>query len=354
MNEQPVGIVGGGSFGTAVATLLAENRKVLLYSRREEVLRAINIDRKHFGVAMPANIEATSDVERLCGECALLFPIVSSENFRTAIQQMSPYLRPYHLLIHGTKGFDTRLPIDHYGKDNPINREEVFTMSEVITQESSVVRVGCLSGPNLAAEILQHQPAAAVIASKFDEVVKAGADVLRSDRFQVFGSRDIRGAELAGALKNIIAIVAGILGGMGYGQNTWAVAVTRGWVEMIKMGFALGGSTEAFLGLAGIGDLIATTSSRNSRNYTMGLRLASGEKIKDMDFSKNELAEGIRTLKIAKRIADSYKLPTPIIQLLYRVCYRDFDIKEAINFLMTMPYTSDVDFLPTSSTRSQG
>ena len=203
INHDPVGVIGAGSFGTAVANILAHNAKVLLFSRNPETVEQINTSHRYMDVELSERIQATSDLEALASQCALIFPIVPSTSFRRMMHALGPHLRPHHIIIHGTKGFDL-----HHLEESDLNdpkvivtRENVRTMSEVVCEESSVVRVGCLSGPNLAAEIMAGQPAATLVGSRFREVIQAGQTALNSPRFRVFGSYDILGAELAGALK---------------------------------------------------------------------------------------------------------------------------------------------------------
>lgn len=340
-------MIGAGSFGTAVANLLSLNTDVLIYSRHTELVAAINKEHRHpnFDLTFSDKVKGTSDLQEMAEKCTLIFPIVSSEGFRPVIQAISPYLKPYHLLIHGTKGFDLKNLTDEDLKAGKITRNSVRTMSEVIREETVVVRIGCLSGPNLAQEIMAGQPTATVIASKFDEVVNVGKKVLSSKHFQVFGTYEILGAELAGALKNIIAVGSGILGGMGMGKNIQALLITRGLMEMIYFGKAFGTSPKPFVGTAGIGDLICTATSMSSRNYSFGYRLGKGEPMEGIMQSISETAEGVRTLKIAKHLADQMKLHVPITQMLYRAVYEGYDMKQAIEYLMRYPYYVDVDFI---------
>ncbi len=346
-NRSKVGVVGAGSFGTAIANLLSHNTDVLLYGRQDGLVKSINADRFHpvLNVKMADNILATSDLQEVAERCDLIFPIVSSSGFRTMMQQFSPFLHPYHVLIHGTKGFDLNKLSEDDLKQGKITRENVSTMSEVIHQESVVVRIGCLSGPNLANEINEGQPTATVIGSKFDEVVKLGKKVLSSRHFQVFGTYEILGAELAGALKNIIAIGSGILGGLGLGKNIQALLITRGLMEMIYFGKAFGASPKPFVGTAGIGDLICTATSKDSRNYSLGFQMGQGKAVKEILANMPEVAEGVRTIKIAKHLADHLKLHVPITQMLYRGVYENYDMSQAIDYLMRYPYYVDVDFM---------
>jgi len=344
-NGKPVGVIGGGSFGTAIANLLAYNTDVLIYARKQEVVDLINNRQERHGIVLPERVRATNDLAEVVGACQLLFPVVPSISFRSMMQDMAPYLHPYHILIHATKGFDLNGVLEREIEEKGVMRSNLSTISEVIRQESVVVRIGCLSGPNLAQEILEGQPTATLIASKFTEVISAGKAVLSSPLFHVFGSHDLLGAELAGALKNTIALGSGILKGYGLGKNIQAMLLTRGLMEMVYFGKAMGSDTEAFFGTAGIGDLIATATSKKSRNYTFGYRLGRGETFETIADSMPELAEGVRTLKITRYLARYYKLRVPITEMLYRIVFQGFPVQDAMNYLMTYPYDVDVDFL---------
>ncbi len=344
--QQPVGIIGAGSFGTAIANLLAYNVEVLLFSRKPGLVDHINTAHENLGVQLSKRVRATDDIQELAEKCTLIFPVVPSGSFRNMMHSLGPHLRPYHILIHGTKGFDAH-GLDEQEEEAVITREQVSTMSEVIRQESVVVRVGCLSGPNLASEIMEGQPTATVIGSHFREVIELGKDVLSSEHFHVFGTHDLLGAELAGALKNMIAIGSGILKGKGLGKNIQAMLITRGLIEMVYFGNAMGSTSSAFFGTAGIGDLVATATSKSSRNFTFGYRLGTGEDIETIESTMPELAEGVRTLKIARQLAKYYKLRVPITEMLYNIVFEGFEIDRAIHFLITYPYDVDVDFIKT-------
>ncbi len=343
--QKLVGVIGAGSFGTAICNLLAYNTDVLVFTRKPEIAKAINETHRHYGVQWSPRVRATCDLAEVAQLCTLIFPIIPAVNFRPMMAELGPHLRPYHILIHGTKGLD----VVGIGEDDivkhKIGRKNICTMSEVIRQESSVLRVGCISGPNLASEILAGQPTASVIGSKFDEVIQLGQAALQSSKFHVFGSHDILGAELAGVLKNFIAIGSGILGGKGMGKNIQAMLITRGLTEIIHLGKAMGASSRAFVGTAGIGDLIATATSPSSRNYNFGYRLAQGETVESIIGSMSEQAEGVRTLKIMRQLARNYKLHVPITQMLYNVVFEKFDVDKALTYLMNYPYAVDVDFL---------
>ena len=343
--EVTVGVIGTGNFGTALANLLAEKcNRVLLYARSKQKALKLNQTRKNGYHEIADNVEIITDVSFLAEKCNLIFPIVPSINFREMMKNLSPYLKPYHVLIHGTKGFD-------FNKSNKsINPPkesiiQIFTMSEVIRQESSVVRIGCIAGPNLSKEIAAKMPAASVIASEFDEVINLGQKYLKSDRFLVFGSNDLMGTELCGILKNIIAVGAGTIEGMKLGENAKALFITRGMVEMVEIAKAMGVQVEPFLGLAGIGDLIATCSSSLSRNYTVGVRLATGEKLSEIIHSMREVAEGIKTINIIHEWSINYPIRIPITETLYKIIHEEITVEEAHSYMMKFPFTSEIKFL---------
>ncbi len=339
-----VGVVGAGSFGTAVANILAEkSENVLLYARTPGKAAAINDTRSCNGCPVHEHIEATDDLEKIGKSCDVIFPIVPSANFREMMKNLSPYLKPYHILIHGTKGFDLNVKRHKIDAQNPLSREHVRTMSEVIKEESSVVRVGCLAGPNLAREIGEKKPAATVVASHFDEVIRVGQGLLRNDRFLIYGSNDLIGIELCGILKNIIAVGAGTIAGLGLGENAKALFISRGLVEMVQIGKALGGNAQAFLSLAGVGDLMATSYSNLSRNFTVGNRLAKGEDINSIMESMEEVAEGVKTIEIINELSKTYSVRVPITETLHRVVTNQMSVDEAHKYLMKFPFRAEID-----------
>ncbi|MBN8578785.1 MAG: NAD(P)-dependent glycerol-3-phosphate dehydrogenase [Cytophagales bacterium] len=345
-SEKPVGVIGAGNFGTVIANILALNRKVLLYTRDAQAVARLQSERKNRGYDLHPQVEPTHNLHHLASSCDVLFPMVPSTHFREMMQQLSPYLQPYHILIHGTKGFDITLPPGQTLENvNSLSRQQVKTMSEVIKEESVVVRVGCLAGPNLAKELAQRQPGATVVASHFNEVIQIGKRLLRNDRFQVYENTDMVGVEIAGVLKNIIAIASGALSGLGYGENAKGLLISRGAVEMVYLGRALGGDLKAFLGVAGIGDLVTTCNSPMSRNFTVGYRLAKGEKLTDILADMTEVAEGVNTVRIAKKCADHYKVRALITDRLYKVLFEGMTVEEALEFLMRYPLNVDIDFL---------
>ena len=341
--DKTIGVIGAGSFGLTVAQLLAVNSDVLIYSRRQEVIDHINQEHQVGNFKLSPKIIATSDLAKICSTCNTIFPALSSSGFRSTMKAMSPYLHPYHIMIHATKGLDiSNITKEDFDKAN-FDRKDVNTMSEVILQETNVIRVGCMSGPNIAKELQMGLPAATVIASEFDEVIKRGQNVMMSKNFTVFGSHDIKGVEIAGAFKNIIAIASGIGEGLGLGKNMQALLITRGLRELIDFGFALGVSGEAFLGTAGIGDMVATAFSPNSRNFNFGMRFSQGESLQEILDTSDEVVEGINTLKIINQLARRSKISLPITFTLQKVIFEGMDMRNALTYLMSYAYGTDVD-----------
>lgn len=341
-----IGVIGVGSFGTVIANILAAKNSVMVYARKQEVVDEINATHTAQGKAMNENIIASNDPEQLCKRCDVLFFMVPSSGFQNVVRIFSPFLFPYHLIIHGTKGLCLNLKEGETLETvKKIKRSQILTMSEVILQETVAVRVGCLAGPNLSKELSQGQPAATVIASKYNEVILEGQSLLRSEKFQVYGNSDIIGVEISGVLKNIIAIASGALAGLGLGENAKGLLISRGMVEMIHLGNALGGSIKSVMGLAGIGDLVTTCNSVHSRNYTVGYRLAKGDTLETILEDMDEVAEGINTVRIIKAFLETADLRAPITENLYRVLFEDLEIEEALQFLMKYPFNVDVDFV---------
>ncbi|MEM0939613.1 MAG: NAD(P)H-dependent glycerol-3-phosphate dehydrogenase [Bacteroidota bacterium] len=346
-SNELIGVIGAGSFGTAIANIIAENNSnVLLFVRDRKKAEKIQKDRISAGQKLYDNIAITNSLRELGEKCEVIFPMIPSANFRQMITELAPFLKPYHVLIHGIKGFDLYVSEKEKVSDqNPLTREHVKTISEVIRQETSVLRVGCLAGPNLAKEIDERKPAATVVASHFDEVIKIGQKLLKNERFMTYGSKDLIGIELCGILKNTLALGAGSISGMGLGENAKALFISRGLVETIYIGTALGGNTQAFLGLAGVGDLIATCNSNLSRNFTVGYRLAKGETLDEIIASMEEVAEGVKTINIVKDLAASYNVKCPITNTLFKIIHGEMTIQDAHSYLMSFPLRVEIDFM---------
>lgn len=326
-----VGVLGCGSFGFTVASLLAKNSEVLTYCRNQEKAQKFNQGNEHLGYPIPEGIRATSNLAEVGASCDVIFPVIPSEFFRSLMKEMRPYLSPKHILIHATKGLDiTRREHEFQSFSNLIH-----TMSQIVLQETDVVRVGCMAGPNLAREILEGQAAAAVIASEFYEVIDTGKKLLSSDQFYTFASTDLIGTEICSSYKNIIALAAGIIDGHEYGQNMQAILITRGLNEMMILGKAIGAKDSTFLGPAGIGDLVATSTSHKSRNFSFGRRLAQGESMESI-IQSSEVVEGVRTLNIIYELSNEMNLAMPLTNVIYRIVFGHIDLDGAVKMLMKL------------------
>jgi len=344
-SQAMVGVIGAGSFGAAMANIIVENKPVLLYTKREESAERLRTTRQYTHGLLHPNIEITTDLAEIAERCRVIFPIVPSAHFRGMIRELGHHLLPSHILIHGTKGLDLSLPEGSTGIPGKLDLSRIKTISEVILEETHVLRVGCIGGPNLAGEIAANQPAATVVASRFEEVCREGIETLRSRRFRVHTSNDIVGVELAGVLKNIMAIAAGALRGLGFGNNTHALLVARGLAEMIHIGKFMGADPRAFLGIAGVGDLVATCGSEKSRNFTVGYRLAQGETLPEIMATMSEVAEGIKTIQIIEAMASHHRFSVPITHVLHRILFEGMEVERGMNLMMEYPFTNDVEFL---------
>lgn len=334
----PAGVIGAGSFGTAIANILAENGPVILVARNETLAARIRETRSASGQPLSDNVEVTHELPVLAEKCRVIFPIIPSHDFREGMKKLSPYLTSEHILIHGTKGLDIT---DHAHPDT----SHVFTMSEVIRQETGIEKTGCLAGPNLAREIAEGKPAATVVASPDAAVREAGVQLLRTPRFQVLTSDELLGVELCGVIKNIMAIAAGAAAGLDLGENARSLLINRGMVEMVHIGLQLGTGIKPFLGVAGMGDLMATCNSPKSRNYTVGYRLAQGEVLQQISRTMEETAEGVNTARIIYLLSEKYGWKTPITRLVYKVLYEEYPVRDAIQALMKLPVKEDIDFI---------
>lgn len=337
---QYTGIIGTGSFGTAIANIIALNGPVLLLSRSSELAEGLQKTRISGGQNWHENIRITADFKDFCDRCPIIFPIVPAIYFRDSLLNLQPFLSEEHMLIHGTKGLD---PFPY--ETGAAEAGEVQSMSRTIWDVTPVTKIGALAGPNLASEIAEGKPAATVLATQHPEVFEAASRLLRSDRFQVLYSNDIFGVELCGILKNIMAIAAGACAALDLGENAKSLLVNRCMVEMIHIGELLGAQTKTFLGVAGLGDLMATCNSPKSRNFTVGYRLGKGESLNQILSTIEETAEGVNTARILGEMAEKLKWKAPITRMVYKVLFEDYPVNQAIEFLMKVPVKVDIDFM---------
>ncbi len=328
-----VSVLGGGSFGTALANIISANgHETLLWMRDRE--RAAESQRKRGnpdylpGIKLHENLTVTSDLPGCVNRSDLVVISVPSESFREVTRLMAPHLAPDAIVISTTKG---------------IEADGFHLMSQILEEELDNVRIAVLSGPNFAAEIVRNQFTGSVIASEDDEVAHCVQRVFSSSTFRVYRNRDRYGVELGGALKNIYAIVTGMAASLGCGHNTMAMLLTRSLAEMGRFARELGANPTTFLGLAGVGDLVLTCTSDLSRNYRIGQAIGQGKSLEEAIKEIGQVAEGINTLKIVKRKADELEVYMPLVSGLYSVLFEGRDILTVVNGLMTGEMSSDVD-----------
>jgi len=329
-----VGIIGAGAFGTTLALMLAKKGlEVVLWGYEEEVVREINEKRANSrylkGVRLPKGIVATTDMGSALHGKAIVLVVVPSKYMRAVARKMRGQLDQQTRLIHCAKGIE----IDTFKR-----------MSQVIQEETGVATVGVLSGPNLSYELARQKPAGTVIASTDDELVSLGVSLFRGTPLRVYKSHDVIGVEIGGAFKNIIAMAAGAVDGFRLGMNTRSTLICRGLSEMIRFGVALGARLETFAGLAGIGDLIVTCTSKRSRNYQVGFRVARGETVEKILDSMVHVAEGVTTCKAVYEQARNMGLELHIVHAVYHCLYGGWSAKDALRWLLSNPTGFEIAF----------
>ena len=320
-----IAIIGSGSWGVALAIHLAKNgHKIKIWSYEKEEADLINNQRKcKFlpNVEIPDNIECKLDYEEVTKGADLILQVTPSKFTRNIVRQYAKYVDvKKQPIIVCSKG---------------IEKETTLTLDEVILQEIPNARIGALSGPSHAEEVSIAVPTLLVIASEDEEVKNLVQDIFMNEYMRLYTSNDVKGVELGGALKNIIAFCSGVAAGIGFGDNTFAALITRGLVEIRKLGIALGGKEETFYGLSGLGDLIVTCLSEHSRNRKAGKLIGQGKTIEETKKEVGMTIESIDNIEVAKELSDKLNLEMPILNSVYDILYNNLDPKEAVKSLMT-------------------
>ena len=332
MSER-IGVIGAGSWGTTLAKVLGDNgRDTLLWARHEELCGEINERHENprylAGAKLSPTVEATHDLERVCKSCRLLLLVVPSHGLRAVAKQMGDHVGGEQMIVHCIKG---------------IEQHTFKRMSEIIREETCVRKIGVLAGPNLAKELAAQKPAGTLVASKYDEVLRAAQAALTSRYFRVYVGDDVAGAEVGGAFKNIVALAAGMVDGTGLGDNTKALLITRSLHEMALLGGAMGASWRTFSGMAGIGDLMATCFSPLSRNHQVGERLAKGETLAHIQETMFMVAEGVKTTAAVFALARDRGLEMPIVGGVNAVLYQGINFLDGLGQLMALPVGREHD-----------
>lgn len=332
---EKVAVLGGGSFGTIIANMVAENGyRVSHWMRDEQRVEEIRTRRENSrylpGYHLADALEPTTDIQQALTGAQLVFVSIPSHSFRAVIRQAAAYLTPEQMIVSTTKG---------------IEADTFSLMSEILRDELPQGRIGVVSGPNLAKEVAQRQLTATVIASEDAELREAVQKVLHSAYFRVYASSDTYGVELGGTLKNIYAIAAGLSAAMGMGENTKSMLMTRSLAEMSRFAVCLGANPMTFIGLAGVGDLIVTCMSPLSRNYRVGYALGEGKTLDQAVAALGQVAEGVNTLKQVKVKAQEMQIYMPLVWGLYEVVFNHAPVAEVVKTLMLNEQSTDVEFV---------
>jgi glycerol-3-phosphate dehydrogenase (NAD(P)+) len=301
MTRVNVTVLGGGSWGTTVAALAAANAPTVLWARDPDVAREIAEEHKNSKYlddrSLPDGLRATSDLAEALARADVVVFGVPSHSLREVVREAAVHIRPWVPLLSLIKGLE------------PSSR---LRPTQVIAQELPGHPVGLLAGPNLAREVLDGYAAAAVVATADDDVALALQPLFRSRVFRVYRNQDVLGSEMGGVLKNIIAIAAGMADGLGVGDNTRAMVITRGLAEITRLGEAMGAERQTFYGLTGLGDLMATCMSPLSRNRRVGEALALGKSLDQIQAEMNQVAEGVKSARTAIQLAEEHEVVMPI------------------------------------------
>jgi glycerol-3-phosphate dehydrogenase (NAD(P)+) len=329
-----VAVLGGGSFGTAIANLIAENKHhVTLWLRDQD--RADEINEKHVNsrylpdLALNPRVKASVSLEEAVASADFVFLAVPSSSFRLVTEKLVSVIPENAFVISLTKG---------------IEKESFALMSQIILDVLPEHHVGVISGPNLAKELAEKQITATVIASQSDALISSVQQLLHTRYFRVYGNNDVFGVELGGALKNCYAIMCGMAQALGSGQNTIGLLMTRSLAEMGRFAAELGANPMTFLGLSGVGDLIVTCMSPLSRNFQVGFAIGEGKPLDVICSELGQVAEGVNTLKLVKEQSDERNIYMPLIQGMYRVIYDNEPLDVVVSELMGGDQRQDVEF----------
>lgn len=318
-----VGLLGGGSWGTTVASLTAKNSPTVIWARNPKTVEEINTNHTNEkylpNAKLTPSLRASNSIKETVENADVVVMGVPAQSFRAVLEEAKPHIRPWVPIINLAKGLELSTK---------------KRMTEIIEEIMPGHPVGVLTGPNLAKEIHFGNAAAAVIAMVDDTIAMKLQTVFSSGLFRVYTNTDVIGCELGGALKNIIAIASGMGDGANAGDNTRAAIITRGLAELTRLGIAMGGKKSTFAGLAGMGDLVATCSSSKSRNHHVGFQLGRGKSLEQIISEMNEVAEGVKTAKVVMELAKEYNIDMPISKEIYKVLYEGNTVNDAFRGLL--------------------
>lgn len=336
MMNMRAAVLGAGSWGTVLASLLADNGfAVAIYARNPSVAEEINRRRTNAKYLpefhLPPGVRATTSLEEAVSDKELIVVAIPSHSVREVARSAAPYLDERSRVVHATKGFEP---------------DTLKRISEVLAEEfpaSLADRIAVLSGPSHAEEVARRSPTAVVVSSKSRKTAEAVQSHLINSYFRVYTNPDLIGVEIGGALKNIIALGAGLSDGLGFGDNAKAALMTRGLAEIARLGMAMGARPITFAGLAGVGDLVVTCTSRHSRNWRAGYMLSQGKVLEDVLKEMGMVVEGVKTTRAAHQLAKSYGVEMPITAELYAVLFEGKDPSKAVEDLMGRGKTHEME-----------
>ena len=325
---EKIGVIGAGAWGTALAMLLCDKgHDVTLWMYEKDLADETAKTRENRvylpGFKLAPGINVTSSLEAAVRNKALVLSVAPSHTVRTVTKELAPFLSTNTIIASASKGIelDTLMPLSDVFRD--------------VLPKQFHNRLCFLSGPSFAKEVAQQMPTAVALASYDPQVGRKAQEIFSNAYFRVYTNPDVIGVELGGSLKNVVAIAAGVLEGMGMGYNTMAALLTRGLAEMARLGVAMGANLQTFSGLAGMGDLVLTCTGGLSRNRTLGTRLGKGEKLSDILGGMKAVAEGDKTAKAARDLARKYNVDMPIVDEVYQLLYEGKAPKQAVNDLMS-------------------
>lgn len=321
-----VAVVGAGSWGTALAALLAKKgHDVVLWSFEDEVARAVNETHTNpylEGVVLPESLVATHDLAAGVSDAELVVSVSPSQFVGRVMAEAAPHVHPDALVVSASKGIE----LGTWRRMDEVLRE--------VLPAGLAARCSALSGPSFAAEVAREMPTAVVVGSRSPEAALRIQSAFQTDSFRVYTNADVVGVELAGALKNVIALAAGMAAGSGFGHNTLAALITRGLAEITRLGLALGAERATFSGLAGMGDLVLTCTGSLSRNRTVGYRLGRGESLEEILSDMTAVAEGVKTAEAVHELAARHAVEMPISEQVYAIVHEGKSPAEALRTLM--------------------
>lgn len=319
-----IAIIGSGSWGMALGIYLAKlGNDINVWAFDEEEKREINEERKCrylLNAIIPERIKCYSDFEKVLEDAQIILHVTPSKFTRETLKKYKKYVKDNQIIVMCSKGFEANT---------------LMLLDDVVKDELPNIKYASLSGPSHAEEVSSGTPTAMVVASESEEVRKTIIELFRSNIMKIYATDDLKGAELGGALKNIIAFCAGIITSLGYGDNTYAALLTRGLAEIKRLGIAIGAKENTFYGLTGLGDLIVTCGSKHSRNRKAGELIGKGLSIEETKKEVGMTIESVENIEIAYNLKEKYKVDMPIVESVYNVLYNNLTVEEAIEKLMT-------------------